>query len=54
MALSLLVLGVKAGLLPWALARTARITSATREEAPLVNPTAGLLIAACSPALPTS
>ncbi len=45
-ALSLLVLGVKAGLLPWALARTARITSATREEAPLVNPTAGLLIAA--------
>lgn len=44
--LFVLVLAVKAGLLPWALARTARITGATREDAPLVNPTAGLLVAA--------
>lgn len=45
-AVAVLVLGVKAGLIPWALARTARLTGATREDAPLVNPTAGLLIAA--------
>ena len=41
-----LVLAVKAGLIPWALTRTARLTGATREDAPLVNPTAGLLVAA--------
>ena len=45
-AVAILVLGVKAGLIPWALARTARLTGATREDAPLVNPTAGLLVAA--------
>ena len=41
-----LVLAVKAALIPWALTRTARLTGATREDAPLVNPTAGLLLAA--------
>jgi hydrogenase-4 component E len=41
-----LVLGVKAVALPWALARTADRTGATREEAPRINPTAGLLAAA--------
>ena len=45
-AVAALVLSVKAGLLPWALARTAVATGATREDAPRVNPTAGLLLAA--------
>ena len=46
LAIGMLILVVKAGLIPWALTRTARLTGATREDAPLVNPTAGLLIAA--------
>lgn len=46
LVVSLLVLVVKAGLIPWALARTARLTGATREDAPLINPTASLLLAA--------
>ena len=40
-----LVLALKAVVIPWALIRTARATGAVREQAPLVNPTAGLLIA---------
>jgi hydrogenase-4 component E len=43
---ALLVLGIKAVAMPWALSRTARVTGAVREESPLINPTAGLLIAA--------
>lgn len=46
LAVALLVLIVKVGVIPWALARTARLTGAVREDAPLVNPTAGLLAAA--------
>ncbi len=42
---ALLVVGMKAVAIPWALARTASATGAVREEAPLVNPTAGLLAA---------
>ena len=42
---ALLVLGMKAAAIPWALSRTASATGAVREEAPLVNPTAGLLAA---------
>ncbi len=45
-ALAVVVLGVKAGVIPWGLAQTARLTGATREVAPLVNPTAALLMAA--------
>lgn len=45
-AVSLLVVGVKAAALPWALARTAARTGATREVEPRLNPTAGLLAAA--------
>jgi hydrogenase-4 component E len=45
-AVAALVLAIKAGLVPWALARTARVTAATREDAPLVNPTVGLILAA--------
>ena len=37
---------IKAVAMPWALTRTARVTGAVREESPLVNPTAGLLVAA--------
>jgi hydrogenase-4 component E len=43
---AVLVLGIKALAMPWALTRTARVTGAVREESPLINPTAGLLIAA--------
>lgn len=43
---ALLVLGVKAIALPWALTRTAAATGVTREQRPLVNPTAGVLAAA--------
>lgn len=43
---SVLVLAIKAGLVPWALARTARVTQATREDAALVNPTVGLILTA--------
>ena len=46
LAVAVLVLVVKVGVIPWALTRTARLTGAVREEAPLVNPTAGLLAAA--------
>lgn len=42
----LLVLVVKGAVLPWALARTASATQVTREQQPLVNPTAGVLGAA--------
>jgi hydrogenase-4 component E len=45
MAVALLVLGMKAVVIPWALARTASATGAVREESPLVNPTAALLAA---------
>jgi hydrogenase-4 component E len=41
-----LVLAVKAVALPWALARTAASTGVSREQDPLVNPTAGVLAAA--------
>jgi hydrogenase-4 component E len=41
-----LVLAVKGAGLPWALARTARVTRVTREQQPMVNPTAGVLGAA--------
>jgi hydrogenase-4 component E len=43
---AVLVLAIKAVAMPWALTRTARVTGAVREESPLINPTAGLLIAA--------
>jgi hydrogenase-4 component E len=43
---ALMVLGIKSVAMPWALARTARVTGAVREESPLINPTAGLLVAA--------
>jgi hydrogenase-4 component E len=43
---AVMVLGIKAVAMPWALTRTARVTGAVREESPLINPTAGLLIAA--------
>lgn len=46
LGVALLVLTVKAGVLPWALRRTARLTGTVRERAPQVNPTAGLLISA--------
>ena len=39
-----LVLVVKVGIIPWALIRTARATGAVREAAPLINPTAALLV----------
>ena len=42
---AVLVLGMKAVAIPWTLSRTAAATGAVREEAPLVNPTAGLLAA---------
>jgi hydrogenase-4 component E len=42
---ALLVLAMKAIAIPWALSRTAAATGSVREEAPLVNPTAGLLAA---------
>jgi hydrogenase-4 component E len=42
---AMLVLALKAVAIPWALTRTAARTGAFREEAPLVNPTAGLLAA---------
>jgi hydrogenase-4 component E len=42
---AMLVLALKAVAIPWALTRTAARTGAVREEAPLVNPTAGLLAA---------
>ncbi|HYN56231.1 MAG TPA: hypothetical protein VES03_03420 [Motilibacterales bacterium] len=42
---AILVLALKAVAIPWALSRTAARTGAVREEAPLVNPTAGLLAA---------
>jgi hydrogenase-4 component E len=42
----LLVLVVKGFAVPWALARTARLTGVTREQRPLVNPTAGVIAAA--------
>jgi hydrogenase-4 component E len=42
---ALLVLAMKAVAIPWALARTAARTGAVREEAPRINPTAGLLAA---------
>lgn len=45
-ALALLVLIIKGLALPWVLARAATLTDATREEAPRLNPTAGLLAAA--------
>ncbi len=45
-AVAVLVLGIKAVAMPWALTRTAQVTGAVREESPLINPTAGLLIAA--------
>ncbi|MGB7980012.1 MAG: hypothetical protein WCF36_04380 [Candidatus Nanopelagicales bacterium] len=45
LAVALLVLGMKAAAIPWALSRTASATGAIREESPLVNPTAGLLAA---------
>jgi hydrogenase-4 component E len=44
--LAVMVLGIKAVGMPWALVRTARETGAVREESPLINPTAGLLVAA--------
>lgn len=44
-AVAVLVFGMKAVAIPWALSRTASATGAVREEAPLVNPTAGLLAA---------
>ena len=43
---AMLVLVVKAVALPWALTRTAATTRVTREQRPLVNPTAGVLAAA--------
>lgn len=42
---AMLVLALKAVAIPWALTRTAARTGVVREEAPLVNPTAGLLAA---------
>ena len=42
---AMLVLALKAVAIPWALTRTAARTGVIREEAPLVNPTAGLLAA---------
>ena len=45
-AVAMLVLLVKAGLMPWALRRTAIRTGATREESARINPTAALLAAA--------
>ncbi len=44
-AVAVLVLAMKAVVIPWALARTAAATGAVREESPLVNPTAALLAA---------
>ena len=43
---AVMVLLIKSVAMPWALARTARMTGAVREESPLINPTAGLLVAA--------
>jgi len=40
-----LVFVVKGVALPWALARTASVTRVTREQRPIVNPTAGVLAA---------
>lgn len=45
-AVSVLVLLLKAGALPWVLDRAARLTGATREDSPRINPTAGVLLAA--------
>jgi hydrogenase-4 component E len=45
-AVSGLVLLVKASALPWVLSRAAHLTGATREDSPRLNPTAGVLLAA--------
>lgn len=48
---AVLVLAVKAGIIPWIISRAAAATGSTREVAPLVNPTAGLLLSAASTTL---
>lgn len=46
LVVAVLVLVVKAVLIPWILTRTATATGATQETAPRINPTSGLLLAA--------
>jgi hydrogenase-4 component E len=46
LAVAVLVLAVKGAAIPWALTRTAGLTGARREEAPLMGVTAGLIAAA--------
>lgn len=46
LVVAVLVLVVKAVLIPWILTRTATVTGATQETAPRINPTSGLLLAA--------
>ena len=46
LVVAVLVLAVKAVLIPWILARTASATGAVQETAPRINPTSGMLLAA--------